>query len=110
MKTIDDVLQLDDAHRKTVLIPEWENMEIVIVSMTAAERADIERRWAKKDASTDPAAFRCDVLTACLKHWATAEQVKQLLGKNARAVERLFTAACEVSGFAKDDIEDERKN
>ncbi len=110
MKTIEDILKLDDAHRTTVTVPEWGDAEVVVVSMTAAERADVEKRWAKKDASTDPAAFRLDILTPCLRQWATPDQVKQLLGKNARAVERLFEAACKVSGFAKEDMEEQRKN
>lgn len=109
MKTIDDILRLDDAHRRTVSVPEWET-EVTLVSMTAAERAEIEKRWAKKDAASDPAAFRLDVLVPCLREFATPAQVRELLGKNAKAVERLFSAACKVSGFSKGDMEDERKN
>lgn len=101
----DEVLKLDDSNRETVDIPEWGGIRIVVESMTAQERADIEKRWAKKEASSDPAAFRIDVLTPCLRKWATAEQVKQLLGKNSRAVERLFEAACRVSGFAREAVE-----
>lgn len=111
---IEDILALDDNHRVVVKIPEWKT-EITVVSMTAAERADIERRWNKRDATSDPAAFRADILEKSLKHangapFGTPEQIRQLLAKNACAIERLFEAACKVSGFSKQDVEDIAKN
>lgn len=108
---IEQILALDDAHRETVKIPEWGNVELTLVSMTGVERAEVERRWSKKDASNDPAAFRADVLERTLKNadgtsFATPEQIKQLMGKNAQAVERLFEAGCRVSGMSKQDVKE----
>ncbi len=113
--TVEDILKLDDSHRLTVRIPEWHDAELLVVSMTALERAEIEKRWAKKDAGADPGQFRADVLERSLKKpdgspFATAEQMQRLMGKNANAVERLFEAACRVSGFSKRDVEDLEKN
>lgn len=106
---IDDILALDDAHREVVEVPEWRNARILVVSMTGIERADIERRWTKKDASSDPAAFRADVLERTLKNqdgtpFGTPEKIRALVGKNAQAVERLFEAGCRVSGLSKGDV------
>lgn len=113
--SIEQILAMDDAHRTTVAIPEWKDAKIDVYSMTATERADIERRWANKRAQADPAGFRGDILERSLKKpdgspFATADQIKQLMGKNANAVERLFEAACEVSGFTKKDVEELEKN
>src|SRR3990170_4464784 len=101
MIPITDVLALDDVEQLRITVKEWKNAEIIVSSMTALERADVEKRWAKKDATSDPAGFRSDILTACLKTedgkpWATPEQIKQLMGKNAKAMERLFEAACKI--------------
>lgn len=115
MIDIGDILKLDDLHRKVVVIPEWNGVEITVVSMTAAERADIERLWVKKDPSTDPAAFRIDILSRCIKRddgtpWGTPEDFRLLMGKNSRAIERLYEAAEEVSGWNADTLETLEKN
>lgn len=115
MATIDEILAMDDAHRQTVEVPEWNGAKILVMSMTAQERSDIERKWSKKDASTDPAQFRADVLERSLKKddgtpFATTEQIKLLMGKNANAVERLFEAATKISAFSKKDVEELAKN
>lgn len=112
---IEDILKMDDAHRESVEVPEWNKSHISVCSMTALERAEIERRWSKKDATTDPAQFRADVLERCLKTpdgkpLGTSEQIMQLMGKNANAIERLFEAACRVSGFSNRDVENLAKN
>jgi len=115
MKTIEEILGTDDAHRETITVPEW-STDVLVVSMTAAERADIEKKWAKKSASDDPAQFRVDILERSLKKvdgktpFGTPEQIKQLIGKNANAVERVFEAACKVSAFSKQDVRELEKN
>lgn len=114
MKTIEEILATDDAHRETVPVPEW-GTDVLVVSMSAEERADIEKRWARKDASSDPAAFRADILERSLKKqdgtpFATTEQIKALLKKNANAVESVFEKACQVSGFSKKDVKELEKN
>ena len=112
---IEDILAYDDTHRETVTVREWNNAHVLVVSMTAMERAEIEKRWSRKDATGDPAAFRADVLERSLKNedgtpLATTEQIKALMGKNANAIERLFEAACRVSGFNNKDVEELGKN
>lgn len=110
-----DILAYDDAHRETVTVPEWNNAHVTVSSMTALERADIEKRWSKKEAATDPAAFRADVLERSLKKddgtpLATTDEIQKLMQKNAKAIERLFEAACRVSGFSRHDVEELGKN
>lgn len=114
MKSVDEILALDDAHRELVPVPEW-GESITVCSMTGEERADIERMWANRQASSDPAQFRADVLARTLKNgegkpWCTFEQARSLLRKNAGAVERLFSAACRLSGLSKADVEELEKN
>lgn len=116
MSTIEEILALDDAHREHVKIPEWGDIEVLVVSMTAEERAEIEKRWTQKaKAQADPAGFRVDVLLQCLKKadgspLGTPEQIRALMGKNARAIERLFDAALRVSAFTSDDVQELEKN
>lgn len=112
---IDDILKMDDAHKEIVRVPEWGNAELVVYSMTAAERSEIEKKWTNKPAGSDPLGFRQDVLLRCLKAedgspFGTTEQIGQLMGKNARAIERLFEASCRVSGLTKSDVENLEKN
>lgn len=112
---IDDILKMDDAHKEIVCVPEWGNAELVVWSMTAAERSEIEKRWSSKPAGSDPLGFRRDVLARTLKAadgspLGTPEQIDQLMNKNARAIERLFEAACRVSGLMKSDVEELEKN
>lgn len=113
--TIDQILLLDDSHKRTVAVPEWNGAEILVASMTATERADIEKRWSNRRATNDPAGFRQDILERSLKNedgtpFGTPDQIKSLMGKNAAAVERLFEAACEVGGFTTKDVEALEKN
>ena len=114
MKSIEEILATDDAHRETIEVPEW-GTAITVVSMTALERADIERAWSKKEASSDPAKFRCDVLSRSIKNgdnkpWGTPEQFASLMGKNAEVIERLFESACRLSGFSGRDVKELEKN
>ena len=109
MKTVEEILALDDMHREVVKVPEWQDAEIPVGSMTARERAEIERLYSTKKAATDTAGFRVAVLSRSLKNgsgpWATEEQIGKLMDKNAAAVERLFEAACRVNGFSNADVE-----
>lgn len=114
MISIEDVLAKDDAHRESVRVDEW-GVDVTIISMTAQERADIEKKYSGGKAINDPAGFRLDILSRSIKKddgspWGTPEQFKALLGKNSSAVEKLFEAACEVSGFTKKDVKALEKN
>jgi hypothetical protein len=112
--TIEEILAKDDAHREEVPVKEW-GVSVPVVSMTAEERSELEKRWQKKDATSDPAAFRRDVLELTLKYpdgkpFATPEQIKLLMGKNANAIETLFEAGSRLSALNKKDIEALTKN
>lgn len=113
--TIDEIIPIDDAIRELVIVPEWRDAEINVCSMSAFERADVEKTWGTKQVTSDPAAFRADVLQRSLKNddgtpFATQEQVQLLMKKNAAPIERLFEAACRVNAFTRKDIEDLEKN
>ena len=114
MISIEDVLAKDDAHRESVRVEEW-GADVTIISMTAQERSDIEKKYSGVKASSDPAGFRLDILSRSIKKddgspWGTPEQFKALLNKNASAIETLFEKACEVSGFSKKDVKELEKN
>src|SRR5688572_8468677 len=114
MATIEEILSKDDAHREEVTVKEW-GLSVPVVSMTATERSDVEKRWSKKDAASDPAAFRLDVLSRTLKYpdgkpFGTPEQYAALMSKNANAVETVLEAGCRLSGLSKKDVEAIEKN
>lgn len=115
MATIEQILLIDDLGARDVVVPEWNGLTIRVASMVAADRAAIERDFAGKKAAADPGGFRVAVLAACLlgddaKPLGTREQIAGLLKKNARAVERLFTVACDVSGLTSEAAEAIEKN
>lgn len=114
MKTIEEILKTDDAHREMVKVERW-GTDVLVVSMTAEERSDIEKKWSGKKATTDPGGFRADVLERSMKKddgtpFASTEQIKQLMKKNAEAVETVFEAACKISGFRQKDVAELEKN
>lgn len=112
---IEEILALDDVRTERVPIPEWKDVTIRVDSMSATERAKIEKDWSGGKASRDPAGFRVDILHKTLKNddgtpFGTPEQIKALMGKNGRAIERLFDTACSVSGFSDSDVKTIEKN
>ena len=114
--TIDDVLELDDSHHQEVNVPQWKDATFYIYSITANERAELEKRFGRKDdAQKDPAGFRAAVLEQSWKKkdgtpFGTKQQISDVMKKNAAAVELLFEAALEVNGFSRKDVEDLVKN
>lgn len=111
MTTIEQILAIDDAHKECVTVEQWAGAEVWVYSMTANERADIEKRWSEKKISSDPASFRRDLLTKTLKKQdgtplGTDEQIGQLMNKNSAAIERLFEVACRLCGFSAKDVEE----
>lgn len=114
MISIEEILAKDDAHRESVSVPEW-GADILVTSMTAQERSEIEKKYSNGKASSDPASFRVDILARSIKRedgspWGTADQFKALLLKNANAVETVFEKACQVSGFTQKDVKTLEKN
>lgn len=110
--TIEDILALEDASFKEVPIPQWGDRKIMVVSMTAEERSEMEKKWSHKQATSDPWGFRRDVLCQTVKKqdkttpWGTPEQFDELRCKNAEAIETLFEAGCSLSGLRKKDIQE----
>lgn len=116
MKSIEEILATDDAHHEDVEIKEWE-ATLRVYSMSAEERSDIEKLFSgKATAASDPGGFRAAILQRSLKKddgktpLGTPDQIKLLMKKNAECVERLFEAACRVSGFTKKDVKELEKN
>lgn len=101
--SIEQVLSTDDSHSENINVPQW-GCSVTVWSITARERAEIEKAWSNKKASSDPAGFRRDLLSKALR--ITSENAEKLLDKNAVAVETLFEAACRVGGFTSKDVEE----
>lgn len=116
MTLLEQIAAANDQHEETFEIPEWGGVKLRVRSMSAIEKAEIEKSWARRDATKDPGRFRADVLAQTLKAEdgtpvGSAEQIYQvIMNRNAEIVERLFDAACRVSGFREKDVETLAKN
>lgn len=114
MKTIEEILAMDDTQTEVVSVPEWKT-DVPVVSMSSEERSAVEKKWSKMKPSDDPGAFRYDILSRSMKKedgtpFGTEDQFKALMKKNANAIERLFEVACRVSAWSKKDVEEIAKN
>lgn len=115
MATIEQILAIDDSNVRNVVVPEWGDITVRVACMSALDRAAIERDFSGKRASADPAGFRVAILSACLQRddgapLGAPEMMTKLLGKSAVAIERLFDAACAVSGLSAGADKEAEKN
>ena len=115
MATIEQILAVSDDGARDVLVPEWGGLAVKVASMSAADRAGIERDFAGKKAAADPAGFRVAVLAACLrgddgKLLGARDKIAGIMAKSAKAIERLFAVACDISGLTPEAAEAIEKN
>jgi hypothetical protein len=89
---------------------------IRLASMTARERSTLEKQFmGQGEAMKDPGGFRVALLVRTIVDDAgellfTDDDRDMLLSKNAKKLEVLFEAACELNGFTDKDVEDLEKN
>lgn len=87
-----------------------------IASMTARTRSELEKKFlVKRNAMDDPGGFRVALLVRTIVDEAgelifTDDDLDMLLDKDAKKLEKLFEASCELNGFTDKDVEDLAKN
>ena len=110
----DLILQADDLPRELVAVPEWGG-EVYVRCMTAAERDDWESSVISLEkggkTKTDMRNLRAKLVarTVCDEKGErlfSDAQVKELGGKSAAALDRLYSVAARLSAITKSD-EDE---
>ena len=97
----------------TVEVPEWGG-EVCVRSLSAAERDRLEASMIKvrgKEKSVNLENIRAKVLSMAVcdedgKRLFSESDVKELGGKNAAAVQRVFVAAQRLAGLTDSDVEE----
>jgi hypothetical protein len=109
----DQILQADDHHHEVVSVPEWGG-EVRMRSLTGTERDAYEggltRQVGNKQVvDAKNARAKLVALSAVNEDgtplFATADVLK-LGSKNSAALQRLFDAACRLSGFSEEDMKE----
>ena len=109
----DEILQAPDQKIETIPVPEWGG-EVCVRSLSAADRDRLEASMIKvrgKERSVNLENIRAKLLSmaACDedgKRLFSEADVKELGGKNAAAVQRVFVAAQRLAGLTDDDVEE----
>ena len=106
------ILGADDITSVRLEVPEWGGHLYVRV-MTGRERDHMENECqaAIKDGRAAPTNFRSKLAVACCcddqgQALFTAEQVDELAGKSAAALDLVFEAAMKINAMTDDDVEE----
>ena len=111
------ILQADDIEIRKVEIPEWGGY-VYVRGMTGKERDDYEASLVKqrgRDTQVNMRNARAKLVVLC----AVDEQGNKLFSegdiakisrKSAKAIDRIFTVARELSGITEDDMEELTEN
>lgn len=119
MRVLDVDEFLDTADLDIVPVPlpgkYGEDAGFFVRSLDGDARSAIEKQFAKSDPSADPRNFRASILIRCVCDGDgtpkfTEAHRDRLMKKSAGTLETLFSAACRVNGFTKDDVEALEKN
>jgi len=105
-----------DIKEETIVIPEWDNVEIVIRGMNGKQRALLMNKAV--DAKKGTVSFSSIYPDACVFCCYTVEgeqvfepgDVEMLEGKSAAVIERIASKALEISGLTTQAEEEIEKN
>lgn len=109
----DEILKAPDQVIEVIAVPEWGG-EVCVRSLSAAERDRLEASMIKvrgKEKSVNLENIRAKVLSMAVcdedgKRLFSESDVKELGGKNAAAVQRVFVAAQRLAGLTDSDVEE----
>lgn len=113
----DDILNVDDKVFEDIEVPEWGG-EVRVRGMSGAQRDDYEASILQQnggDRKVNLANARAKLVARCLvdgdgRLLFTADDVRALGRKSARALERVFDKARELSGMTERDVESLAEN
>lgn len=114
MLSAEQILAANDTGIESVDVPEWGG-SVCIRTMTGTERDSWELYYQSEVKKRDNANVRAKLcaLTICDesgKRLFTDQQVADLAKKNAKALDRVFTAATRLNKITEDEIEELEKN
>jgi len=108
----DDILNVDDKVFEDIEVPEWGG-EVRVRGMSGTQRDDYEASILQQNGSdrrVNLANARAKLVARCLvdadgRLLFSADDVRALGRKSARALERVFDKARELSGMTEKDVE-----
>lgn len=111
------ILQAEDLQKQYLEIPEWGG-GVYVRGMTGKERDQWEASIVKqrgRDTQLNMKNARAKLVVLCTvdehgNRLFSDTDVELLGNKNAKAIDRIFTLAQELSGIGKDDMEELTKN
>lgn len=111
------ILQADDLERREVSVPEWGGT-VFVRGMTGRERDQFEASIVKqkgKNTEINMKNARAKLVALCAvdeegNRIFSDTDIALLSNKSAKALDRIFAMAMELSGISKDDMEELTKN
>lgn len=110
------IASASDIKSETIIVPEWDNVEIVIKGMTGKQRAELMQKAV--DTKTGKVSFNSIYNDACISCCYTTEgeqifekgDLSMLEEKSASVIERIAAKALEVSGLTDESEKNLEKN
>lgn len=111
------ILQADDIEIRKVEIPEWGGY-VYVRGMTGKERDDYEASLVKqrgRDTQVNMRNARAKLVVLCAvdeqgKNLFSESDIAKISRKSAKAIDRIFAVARELSGITEDDMEELTEN
>ena len=116
MTTRERILAAKDRREERLTVPEWDGIEILLMGMTAAQRAEQIQDLTASGGKPNIRNLYPDAIIACAHDPETREPIfdqadrDELLVKGAAVIERIALRALELSGMAPGAIEAAKKN
>ncbi len=113
-----EILSFDDLEIKELEIPEWGGRKVLVRGMTGRDRDNWEASVYKQkgtDVRLNMKNARAKLVALCVvdedgNRLFNDGDISTLGNKSAKALDRIFTFAQELSGISKDDIDELTKN
>ncbi len=111
----EEVLNIQDLKTEEVLVPEWgEGVGVIVRSLTGKERDEYEAKHVTakgKDTTINMRNARAHLIAlSCVdeggKQLFSIQDVNALGGKNAAALDRIFSVAMKLAGISEEDMKE----
>ena len=106
MLTREQIIQSDDLPTETIQVPEWGG-EVKVRTMTGTDRDSFEASLIGKEGRLENVRARLVSLTLCdeLGNRLFGDADINVLGKSAKALDRVFSVAQRLNGIGTDQVD-----
>ena len=113
----EQILEINDIKSETIKIPEWNDLEVQVKSITAGQRsAIIDKCMNKKSGDVDTNAFYYQTVIACAADPSTGEplfteaDISVLKTKSSSALDAITNTANRINGLGEAEVTSMEKN